>query len=232
MPASAAPIPVFGTGLDASGSLLAPGSSDPHYVLTLNALGPSTSTFVAGGASSVESGTQAVPTGWPFTPGAWAIDALAQWIGPTTDVVGIQGTVVDTFYTYQTTFDLSGFDPSTVQLTGHWTADNYLTMVSLNGAPVYSAVGCGSPGNFAFSSLTPFTISSGFQPGLNTLTFNVTNSTCFNMPPRTNPTGLLVDISGTGVPGGGSIPEPGTLLFLVTGLSVTTGVYWRRRRTP
>ncbi len=43
----------------------------------------------------------------------------SRWIGQTTDSNGAPG-----LYTFQTTFDLLGFDPETVVLAGGWTTDN------------------------------------------------------------------------------------------------------------
>jgi hypothetical protein len=235
-PLSGATIPVFGTGLNAAGQFLAPGTADPHYTLTVNYLGTGSNPVVPDGANSSEAAAQAVPVGWPLVPGVWASDPNAQWISPTVDVVGIPGVGMDTFYTYQTTFDLSAFETSTVQLSGEWTADNYLGEVLLNGNPIFTSDSCiGSGGAFAFQSLSPFSISSGFVSGVNTLTFDVTNSVCLNTAPLTNPTGLFVDISGTGLLASGNInplpsPEPGSALPVAVGLALAACLYWRRHK--
>ena len=42
-------------------------------------------------------------------------------------------TVPNNSYTYRTTFNLSGFDPTTASLTGQWAADNEGPNVLLNG---------------------------------------------------------------------------------------------------
>ena len=231
VPVSGAIIPVYGTGLDNSRNFLPAGTTDPHYTLTLNALNPGgTSTVVPMGATVAEAGSNNVPPGWPFVPGVYATDNMAQWIGPTADIVGIPGNGMNSFYTYVTTFDLTGFDTSTVQLTGNWTADNFLTLVTLNGNPIYtnSSASCGDA--FSFQNLMPFSISSGFQDGVNTLAFNVTNAACANLPPLTNPTGLLVDISGTGILSSGNItgvPEPVTMLPVAAALAFA---FYRQRQ--
>jgi len=205
-------------GIHSTGSGLEPGELDPNYTLTVNALGNGTSTYVAEGLAQ---------TGWPLN-GTWATDPPAAWIAPQANVVDIPGTGSDTHYVYTTTFNLTtGFDPATANLTGYWTADNYIGQVQLNGQTVFSSNSCMSPdaqGGFFFQHLYPFDISSGFQSGINTLSFAVTNSNCFNTPPMTNPTGLLVDISGTVDLTGavvaplGSLPEPGTLFCTALGL--------------
>lgn len=227
VPLSGATIPVFGTGLSPLGTFLAVGATDPHYTLTLNPLGTGMPE-VPSGASPSEVTVQGVPLGWPLLPGVWAGDNLAQWIAPQVDIVGIPGTGSLSYFTYQTTFNLNGFDLSTVQLTGHWTADNWLAQVSLNGTPIATpGNGCGSFPNWAFASTIPFTISSGFQGGVNTLDFNVTNGTCNNTPPQPNPTGLLVDISGFGDL---TVPEPGTMLPAAAGLALAAWFYRLRRK--
>lgn len=228
-PVWSATIPVFGTGLNNLGQFLGSGAADPHYVLTVNYLGNGTSPVVPGGASSVEATTQSVPPNWPMIPGYWATDPSAQWIAPQVDVVGINGVPFDTLYTYQTTFDLTGFNLSTVDISGHWTGDNYLSQVSLNGVPIYTGSGCGTPGNYAFQSTDPFNITSGFVQGVNTLSFNVINSTCFNNPPNTNPTGLLVDMSGTADPINTAVPEPQALIPAGLCMIAAFSLYRRRR---
>jgi len=232
VPLTGAPIPIFGTGLNASGLFLAPGVTDTHYTLTVNDLNTGPSTIVPAGANSVESTNEGIPQGWPFLPGVYADDTLAQWIAPQADIVGIQGTGLDSFFTYETTFDLTDFDLASVIITGHWTADNFLGQVKLNGNSIYSSSSCLSNGAYAFQELGAFTISSGFQAGINTLDFNVTNSGCQNTPPRTNPTGLLVDISGSGILGSGQIdmPEPGTVFPVAIGLVLAACTYRLRQR--
>ena len=231
IPLSAATIQVFGTGLDASGQFLSAGAMDPHYTLTVNDLGTGPNTFVAKGASATESLSQGVPPNWPDTPGTWATDPMAQWIAPQADVVGIPGVGTNTFYTYQTTFDLTGFSLSGVQLNGHFTADNYISQVSLNGVPFYTGGGCVTGGNFTFENLTPFSLSSGFNPGVNTLSFNVTNDVCANSGGGApNPSGLLVDVSGSAA---AAIPEPVTMFPVAAVLAFAAFQYRRRylRRT-
>lgn len=198
---------------------------DPHYTLTVNYLGTGPNTFVAKGASPTESTAQGVPPNWPDTPGTWASDPTAQWIAPQADVVGIPGVGVNTFYTYQTTFNLTGFSLSNVQLSGHFTADNYISQVALNGVPIYTGGGCIAGGNFSFENLTPFSVSSGFNPGVNTLSFNITNDVCANSNGGPNPTGLLVDVAGTA---DAAVPEPATALPVAGGLMFAL-VHYRRR---
>jgi hypothetical protein len=167
--AGVVPIVIYNTGVATGGSLLADGAIDPHYTITSSAdLGfPGPSAFVINSS------------GFPIPP--WAVDGpISKWIGPQANqsTGNAQGA-----YTYHTTFDLTGFNPATAVLAGQWAADNSAVM-KLNGVTMASEVG--------FTSLTPFSISSGFVSGVNSLDILVTND-----PATPNPTGLRLEISGT-----------------------------------
>ena len=68
---------------------------------------------------------------------------------------------------YTLTFDLTGLDPRTARIVGKFAGDDEAT-VSLNGGPVLAHVG-------TYGGFASFTIASGFQPGINVLTFTVTD---------------------------------------------------------
>lgn len=133
--------------------------------------------------------------------------AVSQWI-----TSSCQGSVGD--FLYQTTFSLAGLDASTAKLTGSWATDNEGTIM-LNGSSTGITLGCCS-----FGSLTPFTISSGFVSGLNTLVFDVHNDG--------GPSGLQVDISGTASLSSSAVPEPSTLLLFGAGIAAI-GLLLRRQ---
>lgn len=137
-------------------------------------------------------------------------DSLSAWIGPNNDpqVDGPVGT-----YDYRTTFDLTGFYPSTATITGGWSSDNNGLQILLNG------VDTGNPGtSFTQFSIgfAPFSITTGFKPGINTLDFLVNNGG--------GPTALRVEMTGTATP----TPEPGSLFLLGTGLAGFAGVIRRK----
>jgi len=215
--------------------MLTPGTSDSNYTLTLNGLNGQPASYVAQGSPTTqELGIYNIPAGWPIgTPNGWYDPANmnAQWIAPQSDIINIPGVNSDTFFVYQTTFDLTGLNPQTADLQGFWAADNYITQVLLNGTPVYSnssSVLSSDSNCFSFQNPTDFNINSGFTKGQNTLSFYVTNDTCHNTPPYTNPTGLLVDFTLATADTDTSVPEPATALLTGIGLLFAAGLARRR----
>lgn len=157
-----ATINIFATGVLSSGSLAPDGSVDAHYSLIASGdlSAPGSSAPVSVAASS------------PIQPnGPWAKDGPnSKWISPLAAAnTGLNpGT-----YIYQTTFDLTGLDPTTASLNGNIGADNSVVIL-LNGQVVGNAAG--------FTGLTPFSIGSGFINGVNTLDFVVTNAGSTSSP--------------------------------------------------
>jgi len=189
--AEAASIPgLFGTGVDNSNALLPYGSLDPQYTLT------------AAPGFTVPRGTVVYnPSTYTFYN--WVANtANSQWIG-------LQSSA-DYFspglYKYDISFDLTGLIPASAVITGEFAADNN-AVIYLNG----TNTGIATP-TLGFSAFTPFTISSGFVSGVNTLEFQVTNLA--DVAPFGGPTGLQVQLSGTA----NAVPEPLSLLFLGAGL--------------
>jgi hypothetical protein len=163
-------VAIYNTGVNSPGVLAADASVDPHYTIiaSADASAPGPNAYVVYSNAS------------PI--GSWMYDGPnSKWIAPRADAGNgnAQGS-----YTYRTTFDLTGFNPATAQLTGQFAADDS-AIIKLNGV----AVGISSPG---FGPFTPFTISNGFIPGVNTLDFVVSNG-----PPTPNPTGLRVEVSAS-----------------------------------
>jgi hypothetical protein len=196
---------LFNTGTDANNVALVGGNgvADLHYTIL-----SSTSAGFAGGAAVT------------FADSAYvANDADSRWISISANGnPGLNTTV------YRTTFNLSGFDATSAQITGLWASDNNAEIL-LNGA----ATGFTLPANgVSFSFLHAFTISSGFVAGLNTLDFRVTD-----VGP---PTALRVDsIAGTAdlaPPATGGVPEPSTWAVMILGFGAAGAALRYRRGRP
>ena len=158
---------LFNTGVSGSGAALGDNAVDPHYSITA---GPVTGNALVHNSAG----------GFPVPP--WMPDQpFSSWISPTANTSAAGGT-----YTYRTTFDLTGLDPTTARITGRWATDdgNPATVVRLNG------VNTGVVNTTGFGGLSPtFTIGTGFVPGVNTLDFDVVNGSA-------GPTGLRTDLHG------------------------------------
>ncbi|HEY1187137.1 MAG TPA: hypothetical protein VGE74_05735 [Gemmata sp.] len=160
---------LFETGVDAAGVPLSAETADPHYTLTGSGLS-------AGGSRVI------ADDGFPIGP--WVgNDSDSRWIVP----AGLDGdgNAAPGTYVYRTTVDVTGYDPSSITISGNWAADNS-AVIRLNGADTENVVS-------GFSALTGFTLP-GFHAGVNVVEFVVANGD--NGGP--NPTGLQVSgVTGT-----------------------------------
>jgi len=185
---------LFTTGVDSNGDSLSLGSPDPHYVV-------------------VETNSNAVTL--LSLPGSYLPNnSSSLWIWENSD-----GQPVNTTRTFRTTFDLSGLAPNTAIINGQWAADNFLDDVLINGVSIGAIPN--DPSGINFVAATPFTINSGFLPGLNTLDFvvrDVGSVSGFR----------IVALSGTVQPSQ-PIPEPLTLLG--AGVAVAFGAGFKRRKS-
>jgi hypothetical protein len=184
---------VFSTGVDDTGKLLSVGAIDPHYVIT-SVPTKSLSAY----ASSLHP--------------SWVADTdSSQWINPTGD--GMVFFDVGT-YTYETKFDLTGYDLDTLAISGSWASDN-ASRIYLNGVDT----GYLSPSgpNNELGKMSPFSLTGGFKDGMNTLRFDVVN-TGFQ-------SGLHVHISDVTAD---FVPEPGSIAMLAAVAGST--LLSRRRR--
>lgn len=200
LPAAAANLPISNTGTDAFGNALPAGAVDPNW------------TIVAGPITTHPAPAY-VETSPPLV---YVVSPDSKWIWADAD-----GTAAyNTAYTFQTRFDLSGYDAQTAVLSGSWAVDNN-GAVLLNGA---AAIGTGTTSivglpNTAFTTLHPFTLSGGFLPGINTLQFQVVDTGSVG---GLNVSGLTVTAA--------AVPETGTVPLLLAGL-LAVGLTWRRQST-
>lgn len=190
---------LWNTGVDDAGAVLSVGSPEQHYIVTSSATAP------------IE--VVNVPSAWLTpTPADSAV-----WIGP--DIIdanqpGLGTDANPESWWYSLTFTTSSATPV---VSGYWASDND-SSIYLNG--VFTGL---SVGITQFGALTPFSISSGFLPGENTLTFRVQNA---GPQASGNPSGLIV----TGMPNSFGVPDGGATLALL-GAALIGLVAFRRRLT-
>jgi hypothetical protein len=194
------------TGVDASGSPLPDGTiGDPHYSLI----------SVPGGTTDIRVRTSA--GGYPIVPSVYiGDDSISAWIGPNNDNQ-LDGPIGN--YDYRATFNLTGLNPATASLIGHFASDNKEISVLLNGVSesFTQSSACITLG-VCYESFTPLSITSGFVAGVNTLDFIVNNAG--------GPTALRVELTGTASP----VPEPASLLLLASLVTLTATSLRRRVR--
>lgn len=188
--ASGSAIVIYNTGESSGLTALPTGQSNPNY--------------------NVVAAPSGVPLGAAITTAAnpnWLQNtSTTDWISPGSS--GLTNWAGGT-YDYQTSFSLTGLNPSTAALTGSWASDNggCIYLNGTNTGNCTAAVG-------GFKSLVSFTITTGFQSGVNLLDFIVTNG-------ANSPTGVFIDISGTAFAGvtispqAATVPEPPTLPALL-----------------
>jgi hypothetical protein len=210
LPLLASPISSIGlysTGVNGSGVALTTGS-DTHYLV--------------GGVNFPQIAIGA-PSGAPFN---WIpVNTTSAWIAPIANVASITSTT-DVQYDYTTTFDLTGYDLSTVLISGGLAADNYVS-VHLNSASSFFSLPTVVTAT-AFNAWHAFSIdgnTAGLVAGLNTLSFHVTNAGTTG----SNPTGLRVEFNPQfqGSLAAGDAPEPATVTLLGAGL-LALGLFRRR----
>ena len=144
--------------------------------------------------------------------------AGSRWVAINTGqgLEGISVPVVGSFY-FQTTVDLTGFDPSTASISGgRFAVDDGLTAILVNGETAYTPPVINPTDHF---EEVPDGVGAGwFQAGLNTITFQLVNTASFT------PVAFRFEGNVTATP----IPEPGALA--AAGVAVAGGLLARRRR--
>lgn len=194
------------TGLDATNTLITTGgTADAHWIVQESAGG-------TGAAQVVEA---------PENPNNdWYVGWVAD--GPDSAWIARDASVVDNGpapYTFSTTFDLSGYDPTTAALSGSWAVDDAGTLM-LNGHQL------GTLASGAWGALTSFSASSpDFISGVNTLSITITSGDDFLEGAR-----LQGAVTASPLDPPPSVPEPGSFALLGTGLLFLAALgTWRKR---
>jgi hypothetical protein len=103
---------------------------------------------------------------------------------------------------------LTGYNPSTALINGGWAVDDNGLIIIFNG----NVIAVGNATNPNYSQFTPFSITAGFLPGVNTLDFAVLNTFVFSP----SPTALRVEMRGDV----SAVPEPSTYIAGMSALGM------------
>lgn len=231
---------LFNTGVSGSGTALAQNEIDPHWTISASPVEAtlSGSTTITGTVPNYYNGSARADwvTAWTTNTSNTGTSA---WIVPNLAVL-LPGQFEDQdvnanmgLFTFRTTFTIPEAFAS-AQITGLWAADNFggqvpdynvnnpepseiNNFIRLNGNEI-------SPGLTVYGfTAQPFTISSGFVQGLNTLEFNVSNTFGVSIP---NPIGAQIVFASATY----AVPEPSVSILAASGLGIAGFRHVRRRR--
>jgi len=187
------------TGLDASNNLITTGgTADAHWIVGQ----------LTGGTAAA----QVVEPGNADYFGGWAPN------GPNSAFIARNANVSSNGpapYTFSTTFNLTGFDLSTVSISGRWGVDDNGTL-ALNGNTIALGVA-------TYASLPAFSVASGssfLNQGLNTLSITITSTDNFLEGVR---------LEGT-VTSNAVVPEPASLVLVGIASFSSLGFWMTMRR--
>ena len=174
----------IGTGLDASGNLIASGAAEQNYSAIAGPNGENT----------------AVAYVQPFYPGAWVPNQpTGQWISPIDPATGTESQDLGLF-TYTRTIDGIG------SMSGEFATDNPGELI-VNGVVVVQTPGWPNSSSGDFAAFTQFN-NILLDQAVNTVTFAVNNNLYAPNPDLPNPTGLIV----VGTATVNAVPEPTTMV--------------------
>ena len=175
------PIQIYNTGKG-----LMPGDEDPHWRITA---GPKCEDFAGPQFAVVCEGDRRY---------LGNDRDRSQWVSVTNPVR--PGVPPSTLFTFETTFDLTGYDVSTVTAAAQVIADNGVQEVRINGTPLPLAAWTLNERDQLFNRFVVVEIREGLRPGVNRVEFDVWNGVDRYEPEGPNPVALRVEWQAFGRP--------------------------------
>jgi hypothetical protein len=156
---------LYNSGTNASG-IIAGGTPDTSWSIVPNSTIQTTAVYVLKD---------------PISPSYPVNNSISKWLGPKSSG---QYTSITGTYIYRYQIDLSAYDPTTVRLSGRYSADDVGSDILVNGV----STGQKSPTQYTFAN---FSLSSNFVQGINNVDF-----VCQNTPSYPSVTAFRVEWTG------------------------------------
>jgi hypothetical protein len=175
------PIQIFNTGVG-----LVPGDEDPHWRVTS---GPNGAQFRGPQFAVVCDADSRYLANDP---------SRSQWLSVSNPVR--PGVPPSTLFTFETTFNLTGYNLSTVMVAAQLIADNGVREVRVNGEPIPLKPWVLNERDQLFNRFVIVEIRDGFVAGTNHIEFDIWNGVDRYLPDKPNPLALRVEWQAFGRP--------------------------------
>jgi hypothetical protein len=148
----------------------------------------------------------------------------SQWISVKKD--SWPGIPTSTTHTFETKFDLTGYDASTVHVIGSFLVDNAINELRINGRPVPFKRWVTTWDVHDFKSFHTIEIRDGFMPGENVISIDIFNTPSHpDDPEYPNPMGMRVEWQAFGCEASSASLQVSAAVQAAWSLLMKTGIF-------